>query len=83
MARPMVELARLPGPKRLLRELMPSSPTTGPLTITKTAAPPMLDDGPHQVEGRRQHGLGGGQHHGHVLRLAAGHHRVGGYLLGG
>ena len=50
-ARPMVELARLPGPKRLLRALMPSSCTTGPLTITSTAAPPMLDDGPTRLKG--------------------------------
>ncbi|SFR06357.1 hypothetical protein SAMN05660706_11347 [Desulfoscipio geothermicus DSM 3669] len=31
-ARPMVALARLPGPKRFCPEFMPNSPATGPLT---------------------------------------------------
>ena len=49
MARPIVPLARLPGPKRLLRLLRPICPATGPLTMTSTAAPPILDDGPTRL----------------------------------
>ena len=45
IARPMVALARLPGPNRFAPEFMPISSATGPLTITSTAAPPWLDEG--------------------------------------
>ena len=49
MARPMVALARFPGPNRLFRELMFSSLVIGPFTMDKMAAPPMLDDGPTRL----------------------------------
>ena len=45
MALPMVALARFPGPNRLPLELMSNSREIGPLTMTRTAAPPWLDDG--------------------------------------
>ena len=50
MARPMVALARLPGPNRLLRELMFSSRTTGPWTMVRMPEPPMLEDGPTRLK---------------------------------
>ena len=42
MARPMVALARLPGPKTLPAAFMPMSSTTGPETINSGAEPPVL-----------------------------------------
>ena len=42
MARPMVALARLPGPKTLPAAFMPMSCTTGPLTISIWQEPPVL-----------------------------------------
>ena len=45
-ARPMVRLARQPGPKRLSPALMSSSRAIGPLTIISTAAPPVEVPGP-------------------------------------
>ena len=50
MARPMVALARFPGPKRLFRELMPNLWVTGPLTMAKPADPPILEDGPTKLK---------------------------------
>ena len=47
----MVALARFPGPKRLLRELTPIFCATGPFTITSTADPPMLEEGPTRLKG--------------------------------
>ena len=41
-ARPMVALARLPGPKTLPAAFMPMSCTTGPETIKSGAEPPVL-----------------------------------------
>ena len=49
MARPMVPLARLPGPNRLLRLFSPICSRMGPLTMQSTAAPPMLDEGPTRL----------------------------------
>src|SRR5215467_3685821 len=49
LARPMVALARLPGPNRLLRQLIWSCSTTGPLTISMIAEPPRLADGPTRL----------------------------------
>jgi len=45
-ARPMVRFARHPGPKRLSPQLMSSSRAIGPLTIMRTAAPPVDVPGP-------------------------------------
>ncbi len=42
VARPMVELARLPGPNRLTSAFMPISSTMGPLTTSSGAEPPVL-----------------------------------------
>ena len=47
--RPMVALARLPGPNKLLRELIFNSLTTGPLTMDRMAEPPMLEEGPTKL----------------------------------
>ena len=41
-ARPMVAFARLPPPSALWRAAIPTSAASGPLTITHTAAPPVL-----------------------------------------
>ena len=46
IARPIVRLARQPGPKRLSPALMSSSRATGPLTIMSTAAPAVEVPGP-------------------------------------
>ena len=48
-ARPMVALARLPGPNRLFLELMFSSFAAGPFTMDNIAEPPMLEDGPTRL----------------------------------
>ena len=42
MARPMVALARLPGPKTLPAAFIPMSFTTGPETMSNGAEPPVL-----------------------------------------
>ena len=42
IARPMVALARFPGPNTLPAEFMPKSRTAGPLTMTTGAEPPVL-----------------------------------------
>src|SRR5260370_1329143 len=46
IARPIVRLARQPGPNRLSPALMSSSRATGPLTIMSTAAPAVEVPGP-------------------------------------
>ena len=51
-ARPMVALARLPGPKRLTPAFMPISSTIGPLTISSGAEPPVLAVLPWKLYGR-------------------------------
>src|SRR5689334_15519651 len=48
-ARPMVALARTPGPKRFPPPCRPIASRTGPLTITMSAAPPVLVAGPWSV----------------------------------
>ena len=40
--RPMVALARFPGPKRFAPAFMPMSSTTGPLTMSRCPEPPVL-----------------------------------------
>src|SRR3984893_12188918 len=45
----MVALARTPGPKRLPPPCRPIASRTGPLTITMSAAPPVLVAGPWSV----------------------------------
>ena len=45
-ARPIVRLARQPGPKRLSPALMSSARAIGPLTIMSTAAPAVDVPGP-------------------------------------
>jgi hypothetical protein len=49
IALPMVALARFPGPNKLSRQLMPSSSTMGPLTMSKIDAPPLLEEGAMRV----------------------------------
>src|SRR6516225_12070456 len=41
-ARPIVALARLPGPNRFTSAFIPISSATGPLTIRSGAEPPVL-----------------------------------------
>ncbi len=41
-ARPIVELARLPGPSTLPRQFMPRSWRIGPFTTNPSAMPPVL-----------------------------------------
>src|ERR1700704_2196544 len=48
-ARPIVALARTPGPKRFPPPCRPIASRTGPLTITMSAAPPVLVAGPWSV----------------------------------
>src|SRR5678815_6125628 len=45
----MVALARTPGPKRFPPPCRPIASRTGPLTITMSAAPPVLVAGPWSV----------------------------------
>ena len=44
IARPIVALARLPGPKRLTPEFIPNSRVIGPFTTVSVAAPIVLTE---------------------------------------
>ena len=50
-ARPIVALARYPGPKQPESPLMPSCSAMGPLTITTGAAPPVVAWHPARLNG--------------------------------
>ena len=82
-ARPIVALARQPGPKTPAPQLTSSAVRIGPLTMTSerdgVGGPGHADQG----EGRVADGLDRRDHRGHVLRPAAGHHGVDGDLLDG
>ena len=73
----MVELARLPGPKRLLRLLMPRSVRHRAIDDDEDAGAAQAGGGADEVEGGVKHGLGGGEYDGEVFGLAAGHDGVG------
>ena len=79
----MVELARLPGPKRLLRLLMPRSDVTGTVDDNEDSRAAEAGGGADEIEGGIEHGLGGGEDDGEVLGLATGHDGVGGDFADG
>ena len=77
---PNGSIGAVPGPKRLLRQLIWSCSTTGPFTISKIPEPPRLADGPTRLKaGCRM--ASGCDHDRRVLRQAPGHHRIGCHLL--
>ena len=51
IARPMAALLRVPGPNALWPELMPSSATTGPLTMTSGAHKCVVACTPYRLNG--------------------------------
>ena len=69
-ARPMVALARQPGPNRLSSQLISSRRAMGPLTMTRGPAPPVDVAGPAKPAQVKGKGPAGSQVIPNVLRKA-------------
>ena len=74
--RPMVALARNPGPKRFAFALRPRRSRIGPLTITISAAPPVLVAGPWSMKAGSPIACSAAPDDRKVLGPAPGHDRV-------
>ena len=82
-ARPMVAFARHPGPKHPALQFTSRCNRAGPLITTACAAPDNVPVTLWQLPFSFRCAAHRGDHHRHVLRSAAGHHRVDGGVLGG